>query len=683
MVKAAGVLLALPLAAASKSHAGANPVRKVVNLLQDMTKTVQAEGEKEKELYEKFMCYCKTGGSDLTGSIAAGKEKLGSLTSDIENAEAKHAATTAALKKAQDDRAAGEKAMAEATGIREKEAGVYAQFKADSEANLAALAKATTAISNGMAGSFLQTGAANVLRTLLAQSHDLDDEDHQVLASFLEGGNNYAPQSGQIVGILKTMHDEMSAALADATATEEAAIKAYKELMAARLKEKAALTAAIEAKLTKSGELGVSIAEMKNDAGDTAEALAADQKFLAELEKGCATKTDEWEARSKTRGEELVALADTIKILNDDDALELFKKTLPSASASFLQVQVTAGSQRQQALEALRRGIRHTAPAHRTGLDLIALALHGKKVGFDKVVGMIDDMLKALQKEQTDDDNKKEYCAEQLDTSDDEKKSLERDIGNLETSIATGNEAIATLTGEIAALTSGIAALDKSVAEATANRKAEHEEYNELIASDSAAKEILGVAKNRLQKFYNPKLAKAAASFVQISEHMQGKAAPAPPPATWGAFSKQSQANGGVVQMINVLIGDLDKEMTEAKAEEANAQAEYETLMEDSAEKRTADSKSLSEKQAAKADTEAAVEGHEDDKASAAKELAATNKYIASLHAECDWLAKYYQVRKQARADEIDSLGNAKAALSGADYSFVQLKASSFLGRRV
>merc|ERR1712228_107645 len=99
-----------------------------------------------------------------------------------------------------------------------------------------------------------------------------------------------------------------------------------------------------------------------------------------------------------------------------------------------------------------------------------------------------------------------------------------------------GNEAIATLTEEIAALIAGITALDKSVAEATANRRAEHEEFNELIASDSAAKEVLGFAKNRLQKFYNPKLYKttaapttaapwapSTAAFVQISEHVQHK----------------------------------------------------------------------------------------------------------------------------------------------------------------
>merc|ERR1719277_2842859 len=132
--------------------------------------------------------------------------------------------------------------------------------------------------------------------------------------------------------------------------------------------------------------------------------------------------------------------------------------------------------------------------------------------------------------------------------------------------------------------------------------------------------------------------------------------------------------------MLNLLIGDLDKEMAEAEAEEKDAQGDYVTLMQDSAEKRTADSKSLSEKQGAKADTQAAVEGHADDLASASKELGSTLKYIASLHAECDWLLKYFQVRQQARADEMDSLRNAKAVLSNADYTLVQVR-SSFLGR--
>merc|ERR1719410_2928231 len=281
---------------------------------------------------------------------------------------------------------------------------------------------------------------------------------------------------------------------------------------------------------------------------------------------------------------------------------------------------------------------------------------------------MIDEMVATLKKEQVDDDNKKTYCAEQLDTSDDKKKSLERKASDLESAIALSQQNIETLTEEMAALTAGIQALDKSVAEATANRKAEHEEYNELIASNSAAKEILGMAKNRLQQFYNPKLAKTTTA----APPAMVQANPGMPPATWGAYNKQSSSNGGVVEMITLLIGDLDKQMTEAEAEEKNAQADYETLMADSAEKRPADSKSLSQKSSTKADTEAALEGHTEGKASLGKQLGATHKYIASLHAECDWLVKYFDVRQQARADEVDSLQNAKAVLSGADFSLIQ-----------
>merc|ERR1719221_1423081 len=133
------------------------------------------------------------------------------------------------------------------------------------------------------------------------------------------------------------MGDEMAASLKEATSTEEGGIKTYGGLMAAKKKEVEALTATVEAKTAQIGELGVSIVTMKEDIADTQEALGDDKTFLAELEKSCSTKTAEWEERSKTRSEELVALADTIKVLNDDDALELFKKTLPGASASLLQ----------------------------------------------------------------------------------------------------------------------------------------------------------------------------------------------------------------------------------------------------------------------------------------------------------------------------------------------------------
>merc|ERR1719182_1335990 len=142
------------------------------------------------------------------------------------------------------------------------------------------------------------------------------------------------------------MGDTMTATLTDLTNTENAAKKTYDELIKAKTDEVDALTASIEDKIKRIGDLGVKIVALKEDLSDAEESLLEDKKFLGDLDKNCATQEKEWAERSKTRSEELLALAETIKILNDDDALELFKKTLPSSS--LLQMKVTADQVRQR-----------------------------------------------------------------------------------------------------------------------------------------------------------------------------------------------------------------------------------------------------------------------------------------------------------------------------------------------
>merc|ERR1719324_2093913 len=360
------------------------------------------------------------------------------------------------------------------------------------------------------------------------------------------------------------------------------------------------------------------------------------------------------------------------------------------------------------------RAVRWNDKSDHAQIDFIALALSGKSVGFAKVIGMIDSMVKNLKQEQLDDDHKKEYCASQFDITDDSKKALERKVSDEEAAIASTEESIAATKADIEALEASIKALDKAVAEATENRKEENEDYKELMASDSAAKELLNIVKNRLNKFYNPKLYKAppkvelSASdrimvsegvamettmppggiagtgvtvLAQITEHVQHKVAPPPPPETFGAYAKKDGESSGVMKLMGMLIADLDKEMTEATTEENDAQADYEAMMKSSAEKRAADSKSLTEKESVKASLEEDLESYKGVLDATSKELTATNQYIASLHLECDWLMKYFDVRKEARASEIDALGNAKAVLSGADYSLAQTKSTRFLSR--
>jgi len=669
------VLALMMLMPNGTSATAANPIRRVVTMLQEMEVKVTEEGEKEKAMFDKFMCYCKTAGGDLEASIKTGKAKIVSLEELLKTGKAEMEQLEADLKEHETSRAEAKEAMAAATALREKEAAAFAKFSEDSKTNLAALAKAIPAIEGGMAGAFLQTTEANNLKRFTMEKAEISDESREEVMAFLSGKGEYAPQSGQIVGILKQMEDEMAKALEEAETAEADAIKAYEALMAAKQKEVETLNAQIEAKLTRKGELGVELAGGLNDLEDTEVSVKEDEKFLAELETGCATKEKEWAEVCKTRQEELVALAETIKILNDDDALELFKKTLPSASL----LQVTDREQlvRQRALTVITEaGKVRLQPQPQ--LDLIALALRGKSQGFEKVIGMIDEMVANLKKEQADDEAKKEYCDKEFDASEDKKKELDLKVSDSATAIEELEGSIATLTEEIAALKAGIKALDAAVTEATEIRKAENADYKELKQNDTAAKEILAMAKNRLNKFYNPKLYKPPPveepTFVQISTHGSQRVAPPPPPETFGPYTKKTEESTGVIAMIDLLVKDLDKELQEAEVMEEDAQKEYEGMMAESATKRADDSKAMSDKTALKASEEEALMAEQETKAATEKELMETLEYIHALHGECDWLLKFYDARAEARAGEIDALGKAKAVLSGADYSLLQTR---------
>merc|ERR1719486_254777 len=194
---------------------------------------------------------------------------------------------------------------------------------------------------------------------------------------------------------------------------------------------------------------------------------------------------------------------------------------------------------------------------------------------------MIDDKLVLLKKEQGDDDDKKEMCEQQLDKAEDDLKVTETAISDILKEHEDTKEEVATLTDEIAALQQGIKDLDKQVEEATVNRKEENEDYNVLLASNTAAIELIGMAKNRMNKFYNPSMYKAppkrelteeeritlnmggtlapteapggiagtgvSVGFVQISMHERMQRGAPPPPPAGASPHKKNEASGGVL----------------------------------------------------------------------------------------------------------------------------------------
>jgi len=355
--------------------------------------------------------------------------------------------------------------------------------------------------------------------------------------------------------------------------------------------------------------------------------------------------------------------------------LELFKKTLPGASANLLQIKVSTADIQKKAVNALK-----ARKAVDPRVDFIEVALHGGKMGFDKIVKMIDALVAQLKKDQAADDDKKNYCEEELDKTEDRKKVLAQEASDYETMLDDANEAVANFKVEIEALDDGIRALDKDVAEATETRKESNEDFTATAAANTAAVDLLKFAKNRLNKFYNPSLYVAPpkrelSEDEFIAQNMNSlsqvslKVAPPPPPEANLAYSTKGEESSGVIRLLDNLINDVETEIQQAALAEKDSQSDYEKFMSNAASKRASDSKSMTDKQAALADAQTAVVENKGKLYDTNVHRQDNEKYLGGLHAECDWLLNNFDLRKEARVDESEALTNAKAVLSGADYS--------------
>merc|ERR1740121_621310 len=127
-------------------------------------------------------------------------------------------------------------------------------------------------------------------------------------------------------------------------ATEKNSLANYKELIEAKKKQASVLRTSIEGKLQRSADTGVKISALSNDLENSQQSLAKNQAFTAALKVECTKRQDAHYKEKQLRADETIVVAQTIKILSDDDALDLFKKTLPGPGESLLQVAMTESS---------------------------------------------------------------------------------------------------------------------------------------------------------------------------------------------------------------------------------------------------------------------------------------------------------------------------------------------------
>jgi hypothetical protein len=693
---------------ALENSQGVTPVTRVVNLLKEMTETLNKEMDEDEGLYKKLSCWCNENVYAKKLSSDANKEKIEELTATIESLTAKSKELKARIAELEKEVAADKKALAEASATRKQQLDDFHKMEL---ANIAALenlkaalvvlskhheaafpqmpisllavkgedspfgddhesrksfafdeflrkgnfhigAEGTQKASDAPAqGHFLQAGAAGTSAHGWS-SDDLSTVRHAMIsASALlqeRHGEGYFPsyssQSGEILGVLKQLQEEMKADLSESQKTEAARAANFAELRKAKTEEIEAGEKMAETKEDEKAKCDNDLAEAKEDLGVTQGALANDEKFSGNLEKTCKEAEANFEERKKSRLAEIQAVSETIEILTGDEAKDAMDTTF-----SFMQTssEKSAQKQRKQAAAALRRV---NSP------ELSMLATSVELDAFTKVKAMIDKMIETLKTQNADEVKKNEWCKESLQENEmatmktkDLKADLEAKIGELEATIKTLSE-------EIQKAKDDISNLQVELQRASEDRKQENLDFQKTVADQTATAEILNKALDKLATFYDE------AAFAQT----HAKTGKQTPPVPQMEYSK-SKGSTGVMSMIEKLIYDTKDITAKSKKTESEAQAAYEELVADTNESIETLTREVTAKTKAKADAKKDLSMTNDDLAGAVSELEELGKTNGDLHSECDYVMKNFMIRQKARSEEIEALQQAKQILGGAN----------------
>merc|ERR1719271_2411203 len=373
---------------------------------------------------------------------------------------------------------------------------------------------------------------------------------------------------------------------------------------------------------------------------DSENALSADQAFLKDLKERCSVSDGEWEKRSAVRAKEISAVGEAIGILTDDDAHDLFHKSL-----SFLQL-----SSARRVL--LRQGQKSGNKA------LVQLAAAARLDNFKAVTDSIDGMMKDIKKEMEEETVHRDYCNKEFHINQKETFTVTNEITDLETKINDYASTMETLAGEIETVKAELVDLTTGLQQANVNRVAESKLFQTTVADQRATQVILEKAMDRLKKFY------ADGAMVQIkATHKQEPGAAAPPPPPGFSEYKTNSGSGSVMVMIEGIITDAKETETEAITAENEAQAMYESFQAESYTAIVEKQRAVTNKTEQKAKAESSKVAAEGDKSAAegeAESLAATK---ADLHRSCDFVLANFEVKREARQSALVSLDNAHSAL--------------------
>merc|ERR1711871_957141 len=653
------------------------PVSKVITLLKDMLKQLEKEAEEDEEIYDKMACWCETNDKEKTKSIADAEARISDLTTKIEELTASSARLNTEIKNLEKEVASNQNALDKATAIRQKQLAEFNSEEKDLLESISALKSAVTVLSKHNSAliqiprSHVEGVAASVQNAM--QKHEsllagvLTHSEKKAVSAFLQAPQDYfdaeptfkqsyAPQSGEIFGILKQMKETFETNLSSSQKEEMANQKAYEDLKAAKEEEIAAGQSQIDAKTQELASTDEKLAQAKEDIEDTKNNLSADEEFLLMLKEKCSTTDAEWEERQKTRQLEMEACSKALAVLSSDDAHDLFTKTF---NPSLLQKENAMHSERRSEASKLL-----SAVAQKTANPRLAtLAVRVRLDAFTKVKKAIDDMVSQLLKEKEDEIKHKDFCVEEFNTNQLQTEKKDREKEDLIAKIEDLELTIKTLSSEIDTLKSEVAEMQVQMKRAGEDREKENKDFQQTVADQRASQKLLQAALNILKGFYEKK----EAALLQKQE----PAGPPPPPGF--KDYKKNAAAGGVMGMIQQIINDAKTMEAEAIRAEEDAQKAYEDFVKETNGSIEAKSKDITNKSETKAKAEADLVEAKENKEAVMLELEQLANYKAELHSSCDFVMKNFEIRQTARDEEIEALKQAKAILSGAKFeAFLQ-----------
>merc|ERR1719401_2150539 len=331
----------------------------------------------------------------------------------------------------------------------------------------------------------------------------LTHSERRTIASFVQSPEDYfdaeptfkqsyAPQSGEIFGILKQMKETFETNLSSSQKEEMANQKAYEDLKAAKEEEIAAGQEQIDSKTQELADTDEKNAQAKEDIQDTKKSLSADEQFLMMLKEKCSMTDGEWEERQKTRQLEMEACSKALAVLSSDDAHDLFTKTF---NPSFVQKESAAHSERRTQASKLLSAVAQKVQNPR----LATLAVRVRLDAFTRVKKAIDDMVSPLLKEKEDEIKHKDFCVDEFNTNEMQTDKKNREKADLIAKIEDLEGTIKALTEAIDALKADIAEMQVQLKRAGEDREKQNKEFQMTIADQRQTQKLLQAALGVLQ----------------------------------------------------------------------------------------------------------------------------------------------------------------------------------------